>query len=84
LVEGRDGLEQYLPAALDTVIWDGALRGLPLLMSPRPYLYRTDLAANADAIPPMTFTDALAFVTENSVVADNAMAQMGFMDIGSN
>ncbi len=83
MLEGWDGLEQYLPAALDTVSWDGALRGLPLLMSPRPYFYRTDLAANADAIPPLTFTDALAFVTENSVVADNAMAQMGFMDIGA-
>lgn len=78
-----EDLEQFLPAALDTVTWDGSLRGLPLLMSPRPYFYRTDLAANPDAVPPLTFADALAFVSENSLVEDNAMAQMGFMDIGA-
>jgi multiple sugar transport system substrate-binding protein len=76
-------LDQFLPAALDTVTWDGHLRGLPLLMSPRPIFYRTDLAANPDAIPPLTFADALAFTAENSVVEDNAMVQMGFMDIGA-
>jgi multiple sugar transport system substrate-binding protein len=76
-------LDQFLPAALDTVSWDGHLRGLPLLMSPRPVFYRTDLAADADAIPPMTFEEALAFVEANSAVENNAMTQMGFMDIGS-
>ena len=76
-------LDQFLPAALDTVTWDGHLRGLPLLMSPRPVFYRTDLAADADAIPPTTFADSLAFVTANSEVVDNAMTKMGFMDIGS-
>ncbi len=76
-------LDQFLPAAIDTVTWDGHLRGLPLLMSPRPIFYRTDLAANPDAIPPLTFADALAFTAENSLVEDNAMVQMGFMDIGA-
>lgn len=76
-------LDQFLPAALDTVTWDGHLRGLPLLMSPRPIFYRTDLAADPEAVPPMTFEDALSFVEANSVVADGAMQQMGFMDIGS-
>lgn len=81
--EGWEDLGQFLPAALDTVTWDGSMRGLPLLMSPRPYFYRTDLAANPDSIPPLTFADALAFVQENSQVADGAMVQMGFMDIGA-
>lgn len=75
-------LDNFLPTAIDTVTWDGAMRGLPLLMSPRPIFYRTDLAANADAIPPMTFADALAFTAENSVVGADGIEQMGFMDIG--
>ena len=74
----------FLPAAMDTVTWDGAPRGLPLLMSPRPIFYRTDLAAEgADFAAPLTFADALAFVTNNSAVADGAMTKMGFMDIGA-
>ena len=74
----------FLPAAMDTVTWDGAPRGLPLLMSPRPIFYRTDLAAEgADFAAPLTFADALTFVTNNSAVADGAMTKMGFMDIGA-
>ncbi len=78
-----EGLSQFLPAAIETVTWDGHMRGLPLLMSPRPIFYRTDLAADASVIPPTTFADALAFTAANSAVADNAMTQMGFMDIGA-
>ena len=81
---GWEDLAQFLPAALDTVTYDGHMRGLPLLMSPRPIFYRADLTADpATFTPPLTFTDALAFVQANSVVADGAMAQMGFMDIGA-
>jgi multiple sugar transport system substrate-binding protein len=76
-------LDQFLPAAIETVTWDGHLRGLPLLMSPRPMFYRTDLAADPAAIPPLTFADSLAFVAANSQVEGGAMARMGFMDIGS-
>jgi multiple sugar transport system substrate-binding protein len=78
-----EDLDQFLPAAIDTVTWDGHLRGLPLLMSPRPIFYRTDLAVDPAVIPPMTFSDALDFVTANSEVVDNAMTKMGFMDIGA-
>lgn len=78
-----EDLDQFLPAALETVTWDGHLRGLPLLMSPRPYFYRTDLFADPDAAIPTTFEESLAFVEANSAVADGAMTQMGFMDIGS-
>jgi multiple sugar transport system substrate-binding protein len=74
----------FLPAAMDTVTWDGAPRGLPLLMSPRPIFYRTDLAAEgADFAAPLTFADAITFVQNNSAVADGAMTRMGFMDIGA-
>lgn len=74
----------FLPAAMDTVTWDGAPRGLPLLMSPRPVFYRSDLAAEgADFVPPTTFADALTFVAANSAVENGAMTKMGFMDIGA-
>lgn len=74
-------LGNFLPAAIDTVTWDGHMRGLPLLMSPRPIFYRTDLFAE-DVELPLTFEDALAFTGANSIVEDGAMVQMGFMDIG--
>lgn len=78
----EEDLAAFLPAALETATWDGALRGLPLLMSPRPIFYRTDLIAEGSSIP-TTFDEALTFVEENSSVADNAVTEMGFMDIGS-
>ena len=78
----EEELEAFLPAAVDTVTWDGAIRGMPLLMSPRPTFYRTDLIAEGSEIP-ATFAEALAFTEENVVVEDGAMAQMAFMDIGS-
>ncbi|MBN1565296.1 MAG: extracellular solute-binding protein [Anaerolineae bacterium] len=71
--------DQYLPTAVDTVSFDGHIRGLPLLMSPRPIFYRADLM-KGDV--PLTFTDALAFAEANTVIADNAAAQWAFMDIG--
>jgi ABC-type glycerol-3-phosphate transport system substrate-binding protein len=77
-----EDLENFLPTALDTASWDGHLRGLPLLMSPRPIFYRTDLLADPSAEPPLTFADALEFYAANSIVENNAMVQMGFMDIG--
>src|SRR5690554_1331649 len=77
-----DELDNFLPAALDVAKFGGHMVGLPLLMSPRPMFFRTDISANADAIPPLTFADSLAFVAANSGVEDNAMTTMGFMDIG--
>lgn len=75
-------LEHFLPAALDVARYDDHMVGLPILISPRPMFFRTDLAANPDAIPPQTFADSVAFVAENSAVEDNAMTKMGFIDIG--
>ncbi len=79
-----DQLANFLPAALETVTCNGHMRGLPLLMSPRPIFYRTDLVADpASFSAPLTFADALAFYQANSVVGENGMAKMGFMDIGN-
>jgi multiple sugar transport system substrate-binding protein len=77
-----DELDSFLPAALEVATWDGRLRGLPLLISPRPMFFRSDLAADASVIPPLTFADSLEFVRANSDVVDNAMTKMGFIDIG--
>ncbi|MCI0712610.1 MAG: extracellular solute-binding protein [Chloroflexi bacterium] len=75
-------LEFFLPAALETATWDGHLRGLPLLMSPRPIFYRTDLAVGAEEGYPTDFETALDFYDANSIVEEGAMVQMGFQDIG--
>ncbi len=78
-------LKQFLPASLETATFDGHLRGLPILMSPRPYFYRTDLAKGGSSAfkAPATFADSLQFVKDNTVIKDNAVAQQGFMDIGN-
>ncbi len=72
-----------LPGAIDTVTFDGHMRGLPLLISPRPMFYRTDLAADPATVPPLTFADAVAFAKANSVVENGALTKMGYMDIGA-
>jgi multiple sugar transport system substrate-binding protein len=72
--------ENFLPTALDTARFDGKLRGLPLLMAPRPIFYRTDLFAEGSSIP-TTFEEGLEFVAANSGVESGAMTKMGFYDI---
>lgn len=76
-------LSQFLPAAVETVTYDGHMRGMPLLLSPRPMFYRSDIAADPAAVPALTFADSLAFVAANSEVVDGALTKQGFMDIGS-
>ena len=75
-------LSVFLPASLDVAKYEGSFRGLPLLMSPRPIFYRDDVAADPATVPPLTFSDTVDFVTDNSNVEDNALTKMGFMDIG--
>jgi multiple sugar transport system substrate-binding protein len=81
----EEDLKPFLPASLETATFEGKLRGLPLLMSPRPYFYRKDLtAAGSDKFEaPKTFKESVEFVKENTKVEDNAVAQMGFIDIGN-
>jgi len=79
-VEEWEDLDQFLPAALNTATWDGSLRGLPLLMSPRPVFYRADLQ---DGDIPATFGDAVDFAAANSIVEEGAIVQQGYMDIGN-
>ncbi len=78
-------LKNYLPSALEASSYDGHLVGLPILMSPRPLVFRTDLAkpGGKDFKAPATFSDMVAFVKANSVVSNNAVQQQGYMDIGN-
>ncbi len=76
-------LKNFLPAAIDTVTFDGHMRGLPLLMSPRPVFYRSDLAADPKSVPPLTFADQIAFVKANTAVADGAVTKQGYVDINN-
>jgi multiple sugar transport system substrate-binding protein len=76
-----EDLEQYLPTTLETVTFDGHLRGLPLLISPRPIFYRTDLFAEGSAVP-TTFAESLEFVAANTASDDTGLTMQGFMDIG--
>lgn len=81
--QGWEDWAQYLPAAIDTVTYDGHIRGLPLLMSPRPIFYRADLMADPEAGAPLTFADALEFMRANTVLEGGAAKQWAFMDIGN-
>lgn len=74
-------LGQYLPTTLDTVTYDGHLRGLPLLISPRPIFYRTDLFAEGSTVP-TTFAEGVAFAAANTASDDTGLTMQGFMDIG--
>ena len=76
-----EDLEQYLPTTLETVTYDGHLRGLPLLISPRPIFYRTDLFTEGSAIP-TTFAESVDFVAANTASDDTGLTMQGFMDIG--
>ncbi|MEP7294321.1 MAG: extracellular solute-binding protein [Chloroflexota bacterium] len=75
-------LDNFLPAAIDTVTFDGHMRGLPILQGPRPYFYRADLAADPATVPALTFEDAVAFTAANSEVVDGALTKQGYLDIG--
>jgi len=77
-------LKSYLPGAISTVTFDGHIRGLPLLFSPRPIFYRTDLVKGAPSLkdfkPPLTFTAAVQFAKDNSAVANGAITKQAFFN----
>ena len=76
-------LSSFIPAAIDTVTFDGHMRGMPILQGPRPYFYRSDLAADPATVPAVTFADAVAFAAANSEVVDGALTKQGYLDFGS-
>lgn len=76
-----EDLDQFLTTAIDTVSFDGHMRGVPLLMAPRPIFYRTDLMVGE---PPLTFEEALEFYAANTVIEDNAGVQWAYAAIDNN
>lgn len=78
-----DGFDQFLPATLDTVTWDGEPRGIPWLTAPRAYMYRTDILAGAgwDNVP-TTFDEMVQMVKDVTVVEGGALKLKGFQATG--
>jgi ABC-type glycerol-3-phosphate transport system substrate-binding protein len=67
-------IKQYMQGALDTATWQGELRGLPWLTSPRAYVCRKDLGAT----PPATFEEAIQEAKQFTKVENGALTQAGF------
>jgi len=73
-------LAQFVPATLDTVTWDGQVRGLPWLTAPRAILCRMDILEEAgiDSVP-STFAEALEVAAATTVVENNALVRQGWI-----
>jgi multiple sugar transport system substrate-binding protein len=83
-LKGWSDLEQYVPAALETVTWQDELRGLPWLTAPRAYMCRNDLLEKGGiSAPPTTFADAIAQAGKTTVIADGKLTQAGIWTTGS-
>lgn len=76
-------INEFVPATLDTVTWDGQLRGLPWLTAPRAYMCRTDLLEEAGIDgPPTTFEEAVAQAEASTVIEDGAVQRAGIVTTG--
>lgn len=76
-------IKQFAPGTLDTVTWNGELRGLPWLTAPRAYMCRMDLleAAGIDKIP-TTFDEWITAAEAATVVEGGAVMQAGLVTTG--
>lgn len=70
-------LKEFVPGTLDTVMWDGAIRGLPWLTAPRAYMCRTDLGQSS-----ATFEEAIANAGKATIVEGGAVKQAGLVTTG--
>src|SRR5690606_22899125 len=76
-------LDQFVPASLDTVTWEGEVRGLPWLTAPRAVMCRTDILEEAGfAAAPTTFAEAIEVSGATTVVENNALMRQGFIADG--
>ena len=71
-------IKQYLKSTLDTVTWNGELRGLPWLTAPRAYMCRTDLGKSST-----TYADAITAAKDGTKVDNNAVKQAGLVTTGT-
>jgi multiple sugar transport system substrate-binding protein len=74
---------QFLPATLDSVTWNGQLRGLPWLTAPRAYMCRTDLlqAAGISQMP-QTYSDWVQEAKQGTIIQDGSLVQAGLVTTG--
>lgn len=70
-------IKEFVPGSLDTVTWDGELRGLPWLTAPRAYMCRTDLGQSST-----TFAEAIEAAAAGTVIEDGAVQQAGIVTTG--
>lgn len=76
-------LEQYVPATLETVTWEGELRGIPWLTAPRAYLCRSDILSEAGVKTPATFEEAIAQAAATTKVNEGKLERAGFLANGT-
>jgi len=70
-------IKQYLPSTLDTVTWQGELRGLPWLTAPRAYMCRTDMSKTST-----TYADAVTQAKAGTKIENNAIKTAGLVTTG--
>lgn len=75
--EAWPDIAQFAPGTLDTVMWEGEMRGLPWLTAPRAYMCRNDVVEN-----PTTFDEAIAAAAEGTVMEGGALQQAGLVTTG--
>lgn len=72
-------MDQFVPATLDTVTWDGEIRGLPWLTAPRAIMCRQDILDEFDIEgAPTTFDEVITIAAETTVIEDNALSRIGY------
>ncbi|MFO7537290.1 MAG: extracellular solute-binding protein [Chloroflexota bacterium] len=72
-------LDAFVPATMDTVTWDGDVRGLPWLTAPRAVMCRQDLLEETGFDgPPTTLSEALAQAEAGTIIESNTLVRQGY------
>jgi len=73
-------LDQFVAGTLDTVTWDGEVRGLPWLTAPRAIMCRMDILQEAGIDKaPTTFAEAIDVAAKTTVIENNALVRQGYI-----
>jgi multiple sugar transport system substrate-binding protein len=82
-MEAWGQLDQFVPASLETVTWEGEVRGLPWLTAPRAVMCRTDILSEAGIDgAPETFEEAIAAAEATTTIENGALVRQGFIADG--
>ncbi|HXF68845.1 MAG TPA: extracellular solute-binding protein [Thermoflexus sp.] len=81
--EAWPDINQFVPATLETVTWNGEIRGLPWLVAPRAYMCRTDLLKEAGIErAPRTFQEAIEQARKTTIIEQGALKRAGIVTTG--